>query len=170
MSYWGDLRNILCHPTRELNLTSDANEAHVVAMRKFVARDGNHKEINDWLVSNLDALDRKQQGVLLLNAVVLAVATLLYPRIKADLGTIGLVAIVATMAVLIYSCMSLALLNLVYWTKTAEFRSADSKPLFSHLLDIRERRTRILWVAVWLVALCLVAILLLIILDAVFAN
>jgi hypothetical protein len=164
---WRDMYKRSRHPKSCLNTEPQELMDHIEALSAYIA-DERRQAANDWLISNLDTIDRKAQGLLLLSAIVLTIAAILYPRIGTDLGTVALFAIVATMALLILSCVQLALINFVYWTSTEEFRDTE-KPnaMLEHLLEIRELRTRIIWVSCMLDVLCLVAILLLVVLDAI---
>ena len=128
-------------------------------MRDFIDARSN-KEMNDWIVENLSTLDRKAQGLLLLNAIVLTIATIIYPNIHANLHLPGLIPLVVTIAVLIYSCISVAILNMAYWTSTQEFR--EPSEVLSHLVKLRDLRTRIVWNSTFRVIVCLLAILVLV--------
>ncbi len=125
-------------------------------MRDFI--DNRSKmEMNDWIVENLSTLDRKAQGLLLLNAIVLTIATIIYPDIHRNLGLTGLIPLVVTISVLIYSCISVALLNMAYWTLTREFGTPDE--VLFRLVKLRDLRTRIVWNSTFRVIICLLAIL-----------
>jgi hypothetical protein len=148
-------------PEKYLNISEGEVFDHVDAMRSYVnVKD--KTEMNDWLVANLDTLDRKAQGILLLNAIIMTIATVLYTQVGSTLGNPGLVTLIIVIALLMYSCASVALLNVVYWSSTKELHGAitsNSDELLSHLLRLRDLRTRIVWSACWRVILCLAAIL-----------
>jgi len=158
------------HPGKRLISTRRDVDDHLAAMREFT-RENTNQEMNDWIVTNLDTLDRKAQGQLLLTTVVLAIAAVLYKEIAGNLGRWGIGAITVIMTVLIFTCIALAVLNVVYWTSTSEFENAGprfntppappqdgAEDAFSHLLLIRETRTRIIWLCGLLDVISLVAI------------
>jgi hypothetical protein len=168
--FWVDVKKSWFHPSKRLIASRADVDEHLAAMQVFT-RDPMNRDMNDWIVTNLDTLDRKAQGQLLLTTVVLAIAAVLYSDIARDLGRWGIAAITVVMAALIFACVALAVLNVVYWTCTSEFRNAgprfnnppapptgDEQDLFSHLLLIRETRTRIIWLCGLIDVICLTSI------------
>ena len=152
----GEVWSCWWSPKDRLNLTDAKIGDHVKSMRDFIDTRSN-KEMNDWIVENLNTLDRKAQGLLLLNAIVLTIATIIYPDIHMNLHLSGLIPLVITIAVLIYSCISVAILNMAYWTSTREFQTPSEVLL--HLVKLRDLRTRIIWNSTFRVIVCLLAIL-----------
>jgi len=148
---WKDLYCSWRHPDSRLNVTPQQIYEHLKVMRPYAGDDA-CLGMNDWIVSNLDTLDRKAQGLLLLSALVLAITALIFTRIFNDLGWAGLTALLVIIAMLVASCVQLAILNVAYWTSTHEFHAGlraggppDAEELLAHLLEIREGRTRIIW-------------------------
>jgi hypothetical protein len=152
------------HPKRRLNLSEDEIRDHISAMGAFVEKK-DLLEMNSFIVENLNTLDRKAQGLLLLNAIVLAIATIVYTNLGKHLVLTEQIVLLVLIAILTASCICVSVLNMAYWTSTTEFRESDAHndvpPVLHHLLRLRELRTVIIWMCTGAVIICLVSIFLL---------
>ena len=170
---FGEVASSWRHPRKRLNLSEEDISKHVDALSEFLQEE-EFVKMNDFIVENLNTLDRKAQGLLLLNAIVLAIATIVYTALGTGLSLIEKFVLLVLIAILTASCIFVALLNMAYWTSTDEFSQAvaakDPDPVLRHLIRLRELRTVIVWTCTGAVIFCLLSIFLLLLSYTIIQN
>ncbi len=104
-------------------------------------------EVHAWLHENLKILDSKSQAILSLYSIAFAAVTIFYTTIGPETSPLILVATLAQLVLIAWAIIPLARISYVYWSTTEEFLRQDL--LLLTLLQLRDRRTKIVRISLW---------------------
>ena len=146
--------------TKGLSLDQEERADHIRAMKSLLS-DPDSRAVHSWLHENLTILDFKSQAILTMLSLGLATLTIFYASLGAHTSSVMLSAVFLQFALLAWAIVPLARVSFVYWNTTEEFLNPDF--LLTDLLVIRDKRTRIIRIAL---AKCSVSLVLFLIMLA----